>query len=174
MATRGGSTKGERPLDGRWRFSGGEGGRENRESGEGRVDIEYDDIPDPTPQRTTATTLLFAAPPPTIRTTCPLFLFLFFFLPFSSPCGDGHSRHTRARTRCPRPRGSPNAGSTLLASSRHMCHPPPSVPIVRGVLLMYVPALSVFRIFRYCLLRSCLRRKGEPEDETSRVPLLCL
>lgn len=33
--------------------------------GRGRVDIEYDDIPDPTPQRTTATTLLFA---PTVRT----------------------------------------------------------------------------------------------------------
>jgi hypothetical protein len=87
------------------------------------------------------------------------------------PCGDGHSRHTRAHTMS-------NARVALytpvLPFLRRLGTCAAPSPIVRGVLLMYVPVLSVFRIFHCCPLRWYLRRKGEQEDETSRVPSLCL
>lgn len=65
--------------------------------GEGRVDIEYDDIPDPdTTARTTATTLLFA-----LRDTYDTLFLSFGYCVLTANIRD---THVRPHMVCPRPR----------------------------------------------------------------------
>lgn len=138
--------------------------------GGGRVDIEYDDIPDPdAAARTTATTLLFALHD-TYDTHS---LSLSFSLSFSWPlCNSEHPKHTRA---------PPHGVSTPALYTPAFYRPPYVAAHVpsrarKGGGLGEIDVCAC-----YPSLSFTFRRHPSPSvsplegrrDETSHVPLLC-
>lgn len=159
--------------------------------GGGRVDIEYDDIPDPTPQRTTATTLLFA---PTVRTTH--WLSAVWRRALESMGAQTHRRHThthvhaRARTHthihtrihacphvCPHVvharilHAGVSPPSLRHDAPRHMCHPPRVDVCVFSLSLSLCDSVLLSSVSDHGSLR---RREGSTRDVTCSSTLFVI